>query len=206
MGARTACALLALSLSGCAGSGIGDVLGGVLGGGQPAAQSGTLVAEVRSVNTRDQVIRVRTEAGETADVRFDSRTTVSYRDRTYPVDALETGDIVRMAITTTSQNEYYTAQIEVEQSVQDRTGSVTDDDDDIDSDRLYQLSGRVEAVDRSRGRFTLRLSNGVTATVTMPYQPRSTDRTTFDRLRSGDTVRVEGRYIAANLMELVRFR
>ena len=202
MGARTACALLALALSGCAGSGIGDVLGGVLGGGQPTAQSGTLVAEVRSVNTRDQVIRVRTEAGETADVRFDSRTTVSYRDRTYPVDALETGDIVRMAITTTSQNEYYTAQIEVEQSVQDRTGSVTDE---IDSDRLYQLSGRVEAVDRSRGRFTLRLSNGVTATVTMPYQPRSSDRTAFDRLRSGDTVRVEGRYVAENLMELVRF-
>src|SRR5687768_14587248 len=109
MRTRTACALFALTLSGCAGSGIGDVLGGVLGGGQPAGQpeSGTVVAEVRSVNTRDQMIRVRTDDGETADIRYDSRTTVSYRDRNYEVDALETGDVVRMDITRNNQNEYY---------------------------------------------------------------------------------------------------
>jgi hypothetical protein len=203
MKARTACAILALTLTGCAGSGIGDVLGGVLGGGEQP-QSGTVVAEVRSVDTRDQVIRVRTDGGETADIQYDSRTTVVYRDRTYEVDALEAGDLVRMDVTRTAQNEYYTDQIEVEESVQDRTGSV-DDYDDIESDRLYQLSGRVEAIDRSRGRFTLRMSNGVTVTVAMPYQPRSTDRNTFDDLRSGDTVRVEGRYVADNTMELDRF-
>ena len=128
-----------------------------------------------------------------------------YRDREYEVNALETGDVVRMAVTTTRDDEYYTDRIEVTQSVQDRGGSVQDDYDDIGSDRLYQLTGRVEAVDRSRGRFTLRMSNGVTATVLMPYNPRSTDRTAFDRLRSGDSVRVEGRYVGDNLMELERF-
>ena len=203
MGARTACAILALTLSGCGSSGIGDVLGGVLGGGQPANESGTVVAEVRSVDTRDQVIRVRTDEGQTADIRYDSRTTVVYRDRTYDVDALETGDLVRMDVTRTAQNEYYTDQIEVEQSVQDRTGQ--DDYDDIGSDRLYQLSGRVGAIDRTRGRFTMQMSNGVTATVAMPYDPRSSDRTRFGDLRSGDTVRVEGRWMAENLMELERF-
>ena len=203
MGARTACAILALTLSGCGSSGIGDVLGGVLGGGQPANESGTVVAEVRSVDTRDQVIRVRTDDGQTADIRYDSRTTVVYRDRTYDVGALETGDLVRMDVTRNAQNEYYTDQIEVEQSVQDRTGQ--DDYDDIDSDRLYQLSGRVGAIDRTRGRFTIQMSNGVTATVAMPYDPRSSDRTRFGDLRSGDTVRVEGRWMAENLMELERF-
>jgi hypothetical protein len=206
MRAMTACAALALTLSGCGSSGIGDVLGGVLGGGaQPAAESGVVVAEVRSVDTRDQVIRVRTDEGQTADIQYDSRTTVVYRDREYEVDALEAGDVVRMDVTRTSQNGYYTAQIEVQQSVQDRTGSTTDDYDDVGSDRLYQLSGTVGAVDRTRGRFTLRMSNGSTVTVTMPYDPRSADRTTFDRLRSGNTVRIEGRYVGDNLLELNRF-
>jgi hypothetical protein len=134
MGARTACAIFALTLSGCGSSGIGDVLGGVLGGGQPTGESGVVVAEVRAVDTRDQTIRIRTDEGQTADVRYDSRTTVVYRDRNYDVDALEAGDLVRMEVTRTAQNEYYTDQIEVEQSVQERSGQ--DDYDDIDSDRL----------------------------------------------------------------------
>ena len=205
MRAKTACAILALTLSGCGSSSIGDVLGGVLGGGtQPTNDTGMVVAEVRSVDTRDQLIRIRTDDGQTADIRYDSRTTVVYRDRTYDVDALETGDLVRMDVTRNAQNEYYTDQIEVEQSVQDRTGQ-DDYNDDIGSDRLYQLSGRVEAIDRSRGRFTMRMSNGVLATVTMPYDPRSSDRDRFGALRTGNTVRVEGRWVDENVMELDRF-
>jgi hypothetical protein len=206
MRASTACAILALTLSGCGTSGIGDVLGGVLGGGQqqPTNETGTVVAEVRSVDTRDQLIRIRTDDGQTADIRYDSRTTVVYRDRQYDVDALEAGDVVRMDITRNNQNEYYTDQIEVEQSVQDRTGQ-DDYNDDIGSDRLYQLTGRVGAIDRTRGRFTVQMSNGVTATVTMPYDPRTADRDRFVSLRSGNTVRVEGRWVDENVMELARF-
>ena len=200
MRTRTIFAICALSLTGCAGSGVGDVLGGVFGGGQP--ESGTVVAEVRSVDTRDQVIRIRTDDGESVDVQYDSRTTVEYENRTYPVDALETGDVVRMAISRTSGNEYYTDRIEVEQSVQDRTGSVGGDDLDPD---LYQLAGRVESLDRSRGRFVVRASNGTKATVEMPYDPRDSDRARFAELRTGDTVRLQGRYVADNTMELDRF-
>jgi hypothetical protein len=193
-----------LVFGGCAQTaGIGDILGGVLGGGAPAGmESGSVVAEVQGVDANNQVLQFRTEQGQNVNIRFDSRTRVVYRQQEYPVTSLERGDVVRATVSQTNQNEYYTSYIEVQQSVQERTGNTGTG---TDANRLYQLQGTVDQIDYSRGLFTMRASNGGILTVAMPYNPRISEKDRFERLRRGDTVRVEGRYVSQDRMELERF-
>ena len=194
MRAKSVAAAVALFvLSGCGQTaGLGDILGGVLGGGaQPTgsgAQSGTVSAEVREVDTRNRVLEVRTDDGQNVGIRYDDETRVVYEQREYPVTALEPGDMIRMNVSRTGQNEYYTAQIEVEQSVQDRTGY----QGTTDPDRLYTLSGTVDQVDQNSGLFTLRTTNGRLYSVSMPFNSSAAARDRFSRLRRGHAVSFEG--------------
>jgi hypothetical protein len=199
-----AAAALTLVSAGCAQTaGIGDILGGVLGGGTPAGmESGAVVAEVQGIDTNNQVLQFRTEQGQNVNIRFDSRTRVVYQQQEYPVTSLERGDVVRATVSQTNNNEYYTSYIEVQQSVQDRTGGTGSGTVD---NRLYQLQGSVDQIDYSRGLFTMRTSNGSILTVAMPYNPRVADKDRFERIRRGDNVRVEGRYVSQNRLELERF-
>jgi hypothetical protein len=202
-GTRGAIAAALLVVSGCAqAGGIGDILGGVLGGQQPVGgtETGAVVAEVRAVDTRNQVIEIRTDDGQNADIRYDQNTRVVYRQQEYPVTALEPGDVVRMNVQR-SGNEYYTQDIQVQQSVQERQG----DTGAYDSDELYQFSGTVDQIDQTRGLFTLRARNGEVVTVAMPYNATSSARDRFQRLRRGNSVAVEGRFVAEERIELTRF-
>ena len=196
---------VALLLCGCAQA--GDILGGVLGGAQPAgtvgANGGTVVAEVQGVDVRNGVLEARTENGQVLDVRFDQNVRVVYQRQEYPVTALEPGDVVQMNVRR-SGNQYYTQQIDVQQSVQDRGGAgggVGGYDE-----RIYQVSGTVDQIDTSRGLFTLRTGQNQTITVAMPYNPTSSDRDRFNRLRRGNSVTVEGRFVTQDRLELTRFR
>jgi hypothetical protein len=193
-----------LTAGGCQTGGIGDVLGGVLGGGQQpvgGTESGAVVAEIRGVDDYNHVIEIRTNDGQNADVRYDQNTRVVYREQQYEVTALEPGDIVRMDVSR-SGNEYYTRDIQVQQSVQERQGETGA----FDPDALYQLSGSVQQIDYSRGLFTLRTSNDEVVTVTMPYNATSSARDRFERLRRGNSVAVEGRFVGEDRLELTRFR
>jgi hypothetical protein len=200
-GAVVAALLIA---SGCAQAGsLGDVLGGVLGGGQPVGgtQSGAVTAEVRAVDTRNQIIEIRTDDGQNADIRYDQNTRVVYRQQEYQVSALESGDLVRMDVQRTTGNEYYTRDIEVQQSVQDRRG----DTGYSDPNALYQFSGTVDQIDQTRGLFTLRTRNDEVVTVAMPYNASSSARDRFQRLRRGSSVAIEGRYLSQEQVQLTRF-
>src|SRR5688572_17086905 len=101
-----ATAAVSLMFGGCAQTaGIGDILGGVLGGGAPAGmESGAVVAEVQGVDAQNQVIQFRTEQGQNVNIRFDSRTRVVYRQQEYPVTSLERGDVVRATVAQSNQN------------------------------------------------------------------------------------------------------
>jgi hypothetical protein len=199
---RGSIAAAVLIASGCAQAGsIGDILGGVLGGGQPAGgtESGAVVAEVRAVDTRNEVLEVRTDDGQNVDIRYDRNTRVVYRQQEYEVTALEPGDVVRMNVSRNG-NEYYTQDIEVQQSVQDRQGGSSSG-----SDEVYQINGSVDQIDQTRGLFTLRTSNGQMITVAMPYNATSSARDRFQRLRRGNTVAVEGHFVSDERLELTRF-
>ncbi|HEX5726314.1 MAG TPA: hypothetical protein VFX98_12655 [Longimicrobiaceae bacterium] len=194
---------LAAAAGGCSGP-IADVLGGVL---TPAggASNNELGGEIQYVDQRQQRIGLRLQDGRTGTVTYDSRTQVIYQQRQYPVTALEQGDYVIVRVQQDQQGNAYTDQIYVQQSVQERNGGTpTDNGGGTFGNDVQQLTGNVGQVDYNRGLFELRTNLGTTV-VSMPYNPRSTDADRFRRLRNGDYVRLEGRYLSRDRFELERF-
>ena len=204
-----AAAFTVMTLTGCAGSNLGalgDILGGAMGGMGGAGQQGQqgqLVVEVQGVDTRQQVIAVRTQQGQQGNVMFDQNTVVTYQNQQYPVTALERGDVVAMQVQQTQQGTPYASRIDVQQSVQERTGQGTGGAVGGGA-QMQQLSGRVGQIDHSRGMFQVQTQQG-TYTVSLPYNPGAANTDYFNRLRTGDNVRLEGTLTAQGRMELYRF-
>jgi hypothetical protein len=194
--AAFAASVLALGACSSAG-GLGEILGGVLGGGSGGAQQ--LSGSVRSVDTRNQQISVQQSNGQSVPVLYDQNTKVVYQNRVYTVANLENGDQIVARIQTTQNNAYYADSITVTQSVTTSTsnGSV--------GEAVQQLSGTVVSVDRNYGTFLIDAGSGTRITVSMPYQPRSADVTTFNNLRAGQYVRLYGVYLNNTRVELRQF-
>src|SRR5690606_28743389 len=131
------------------------------GGGGGGAQQGQVLVEVQGVDARQQAIQVRTEQGESGAVLFDENTVVIYQQQQYPVTALERGDVALMQLQQVDQNRLYTPRVDVQQSVQERTGQTSS------GNGLSQLSGEVGQIDQDRRTFELRTQQGV-YTVILP--------------------------------------
>jgi hypothetical protein len=194
--------VMVAATAGCAQLGnlgtLADILGGV--GGAGAGQQGRLAAEVQQVDTRAQQIHVRTNDGRTGAVRYDAQTRVIYRQQQYQVTALERGDLVSMQVREVSQNTLYTDYIEVEQSVQDRTGHTGG------AAQVQRFSGRVGQIDQSRGMFQLDMASAGTVTVSLPFNAQRATVDQFQRLRTGNNVTIDGVVIGTGRVELYQFR
>lgn len=206
-GRRGAVLALALASSACAGGNLGplgDILAGAAGlpgsgGGQQ--QQGQVLAEIQGLDTGRQLIQVRTEDGRSGSLLYDQNTVVVYQQRQYEVANLERGDVVAIQVRQDRQGNAYASRIDVQQSVQERTGQTTGG---VGGDQLQQFSGRVGQVDRQRGWFQLQSQYGG-VTVTLPYNVSSTTMNQFNRLRSGDSVRLQGTQLGNGRVELYRF-
>lgn len=189
-----------LATTACAGNSLGtlgDILGGAGGTGGTGARQDQLTAEVRAVNTSQRLIQVATQQGQTGNVQYDQNTVVVYNQQQYPVTALERGDIVLMQVTEDTQGNLYVSRIDVQQSVQERTGQTP-------GGTVQQLTGRVGQIDQQRGLFVLQTQSG-NITVTLPYNPPQATRDYFLRLRTGDTVHLEAIPLGSNRVEIYRF-
>jgi hypothetical protein len=192
-----------LSLSGCAGTNLGalgDILGGTLGGAGNGQQNGQILAEVQGIDAGRQVIQLRTQEGQTGNVLFDQNTVVVYQNQQYSPTALERGDVAYFQLQQTQQGSTYASRIDVQQSVQDRTGQTTAPG----GGQRQELYGTVGRIDYNQGWFELRTQSG-TATVTLPYGVGDATRDYFSRLRTGATVRIEGTNLGSGRVELYRF-
>src|ERR1044071_5199832 len=165
-GAALAASVFALGACSRAG-GLGSVLGG---GAQPQQVS----ASVSSVDTRNQQISLRQSNGQTLAVAYDANTKVVYQSRNYAVSNLDPGDQVVARITTTQNNSYYTDSITVTQSVTPTTSNGTVDN------TTQQLNGTVTSIDRTQGNFVVDIGSGTRITVSMPYNARSADVSTYN--------------------------
>ncbi len=101
-----------LTTSGCGNLGsVGDILGSVLGG--QGARQQQIDAEIQQVDASGGRLYVRTQDGQQGAIRVDSRTQVVYNNQQYPVTALERGDVVRIQLQQTQNNELYATRIDV---------------------------------------------------------------------------------------------
>jgi len=156
-----------------------------------------IIGEITNLDSRSRQIVIRADSGRTTMVRYDNNTEVIYRRQNYQVANLERGDYVAARVQQDRDGRYYTDTITVRESAQDRgyTGG----------GRLDRTEGRVEFVDSRRGTFEIRDSRNRLIVVSVAFNaPRAvTDR--FNRLRSGDYVRIEGRSVASDRFDLENF-
>jgi len=186
--------LAAVALAGCHELGHIDGLGDYGGIG-----SGDVVGEVQYVDTRAREIEIRTDSGRTSVVRYDDRTQVVYRQRTYSVENLEPGDYVAARVQQNRDGRsYYTDSITVSESVQDRGGRAG-------NGRFDRVDGRVEYIDPRRGTFELRDSHNRLIVVSVPFNAPRQVMDRFNRLREGDNVRIEGRSLDGDRFDLEDF-
>jgi hypothetical protein len=190
-----------IGMTGCAQlgnlGGLADILGAI-GGGAGQQQQGQLTAEVQQVNARQQSIQIRTREGQTGSVLYDQNTVVVYQQQQYPVTALEAGDVANFHLQQAANNNLYASRIDVVQSVQERSGQ-------SGSGQLYQVAGRVGNVDQNRGVFELQTQTSGVIIVSLPRNPGSAVADRFRRLRTGDSIGVEGHMVAQGRLELTRF-
>ena len=189
----SAVALALVAMSACANSGLGNVLGSVLGGG-----GSELAGTIQGVDTRNQQIGIIQSNGQSVGVRYDNNTRVIYQNQNYPVTALENGDQVVARIQDNGNGNYYTDSIQVTQSVQNG-GSGTG------SGSVQSYQGTVRQVDIQNGLFTIDGGTGYVVTVSMPYNPTRADLNRFQNLRQGDQVRFYGVALNNTRIELRQF-
>ena len=196
--ARSGAGILLLGVTGaCSGAGgIGDVLGGVLGGGQQA-QAAQAQGAIRAVDTRSQQISLQLTNGQTVALAYDNQTKVVYQNQLYTVTNLESGDQVVLRVRDVGNGTYYTDSIHVTQSVSSSGSSGS-------SANVQSLQGTVRQIDRANGLFTLDAGN-VVLTVSMPYGATRADVTRFQNLRQGETVRFYGVFLNNSRVELRQF-
>jgi hypothetical protein len=128
---------------------------------------------------------------------------VLYRGREYPVTQLEAGDIVAMQLRQDSRGASYTDLIRVQESVQDRNQSRGETSSAATG--IQTLDGRVEQVDVQRNSFEMRDQSRERVLVLLPDNALRSDVDRFRALRSGDYVRVDGRFLDRERFELDRF-
>lgn len=116
----TIAAVAMLATTACSQLGsLGNILGALGGiGGQQRQQQ--VQAEVQQLDARNGVLYIRTRSGESGSVRVDNQTQVIYRQRQYPVTALQPGDIVVLTLQQVQQNQVYASRIDVQQTASER--------------------------------------------------------------------------------------
>lgn len=189
-----AAAMVILAASACSqNSTLGDILGGVLGGG-----GSQVSGSVAGVNTRLQQVGIQQSNGQTVTLNYDNNTRVVYQNQNYPVTSLEYGDQVtaRVQNSNNTNSGYYTDLIQVDQSA--TTGNGT-------SGNVQTYQGTVRAIDRTNGLFQISSNAYGTYTVSMPYNARTSDINTFNNLRNGDNVRLYGVLLNNSRVELRQF-
>ena len=200
---------LAATAGGCAGNSWDDVLYG----GDRYGYGSDIRGQVRDVGSR--TIELRTESGRNARVRYDGSTDVRYRDRRYSVRSLQRGDYVTIRTYRERDGDLYARSVEVRRSA--RADRVYDRRRDDRADRrvpprrsdVYartSVEGRVGRVDRRGGRFELRDTRQGTVWVTVPRNASRGMRERISRLREGQHVRLQGRFLSGNRFEVEGFR
>lgn len=173
--------------------------------GRPTLELGQdeFVAEVERLDTSSREIHLRPNNSRNRVIGYTTDARVVSRGREYPVTQLEAGDIVAMRLRQDSRGNSYTDLIRVQESSQDRNqsrGAIV-----RPGTGMQTVDGRVEQLDFQRSSFEIRGQSSERVIVSLSDNARRSDVDRFRALRSGDYVRVEGRFLNRERFELDSF-
>jgi hypothetical protein len=104
----------ALLTVGACNGGLGNILGGVFGGGTQPTNSGQINGTVRGLDARNQQINIQdNSSGQSLWVQYDNRTQVVYRNQAYPASSIRQGDNVTARVQSNGNNGYYTDYVQI---------------------------------------------------------------------------------------------
>lgn len=194
------CAVLGLALTAIAGCSDNIALLG-----RPALQldQEEIFAEIDRVDTSSRRLHLRPDDSRDRVVGYSADARALYRGQEYPIAQLERGDKVSMQLRQDSRGNSYTDLIRVQESIQDRNQSRRDTS--RAGTGIQTVDGRVEYIDVPRNSFEMRDQSRERILVSLPDNARRSDVDRFRALRSGDYVRVEGRFLDRERFELDGF-
>jgi hypothetical protein len=161
-----------------------------------------VVGSVERVDLGARRLYLRSNAGERRVVGYSQDAQVFYGGRTYPVTRLAPGDVVAMQIKQGTSGESYVDLIRIEkENVSDRGKR----EDLTATPRIETLGGTVRSVNRRDNSFALDNRPGETVSVALSENVRDSDRERFRTLRSGDHVRIEGKFVRDDRFEMLSF-
>lgn len=165
------------------------------GSGIFGSAADSLRGTVQRIDPRYSSIAFQTDDRRSVVFYYNGQTSVRYQNRVYPVQSIQTGDYIEMRsndITATNPTAYSITVITAANSA----GA---------SSRLETFEGRVEYIDARGGSFEVRDRNNRIIVVVLPASRSQAVADRFNRLRNGDSVTVEGRFIQQNRFELTNF-
>jgi len=162
-----------------------------------------IFAEIERVNTSSREIYLRPEDSRNRVVGYSFDARVLYRGREYSIAQLERGDKVSMQLKKDSRGNSFTDLIRVQESIRERDQSRGDTS--RAGTGIQTMDGRVERVDFQRSSFEIRDQSRERVIVSLSDNARRSDVDHFRALRSGDYVRVEGRFLNRERFELDSF-
>ena len=173
--------------------------------GRPALQlePDEFFAEIDRLDTSSREIHLRPNDSRKRVVGYSTDARVLYHGREYPVAQLESGDKVSMQLKQDSRGNSYTDLVRVHERIRDRNpdrGAATQP-----APVMQTVDGRVEHVDFKRSSFELSDQSSRSVFVSLPNNARRSDLDRFRALRTGDYVRVEGRFTSQDRFELESF-
>ena len=155
-------------------------------------QAKSVTATVNGIDNKLREIYLRTANNQHYVVNYTTGTRVIDGGRAAGVNDLRTGDRVRVEIREGTGGRLFADEISLEGAGR--------------ANAIRTIEGTVERIVPERGFLELRAAGGTLTTVYVPEGSSAETRSRFQRIRVGDTVRVEGERLGEDRLELVAFR
>ena len=170
--------------------------------GRPSIAEGQtdVQGEVESIDLSSRRIYLRLVAGDRREIAYSPDARVLYQGREYPVSRLEKGDIIAVQLKRDTRGDSYADLIRVQENNREARADAS-----TATTRIQTLSGKVERVSVRANSFDLDDQRNQPISVVLSENARDSDRERLRRLRDGDRVRIEGRFMGRDRFELLSF-
>lgn len=171
--------------------------------GRPTLPEGEpdVAGTIERIDTAARRIYLRSGSGERRAIAYSADAQVLERGREYPITRLAPGDRVAAQVRENERGESYANLIRIQENAAGQSPECAP----VPAAKIQTLSGTVGIVNRRDHSFELNSRPGETVSVALSPYVRDSDRDRFEILRSGDRVRIEGKFVNRERFEMLSF-